>query len=297
MWVTALSYVAHQSTRNIQNMPKVAIQQPLPPPPSLNGAAASTGSSGRSRASSFRNHLRSGRSKVSSAQSSGVATPVVAQHPDANVRRDAFSKPTVPDSAFVPAIPRVPHSRKRSLTGPSRGRSGGMSSALCGYNTPTSYHTSTLAPGNSSVRMPSVSASSRPSMHTKHEDESVAADSDIVERDTRTLKHLPDPSPRPSEGADFGGNTNFFDAVGVVRMSAFSRTSASSRGTAPRPSIGSNYPISAPSAIPATRERSYSPGHTRQESSGSFIGPPDIDKARARGPAGNGLKGEAWREF
>lgn len=260
MWVKALSYIAHQSARHLA--------KPLPPP-SMTGATSE--SSTRSRASSVRNHFRSKLSHPSS----GVATPVPHQPSDPAVRRE--TKPPMPDSAFAPVIPRVPHSRKRSLTGPSgssapsRGRTNGRSNALCGYPVPTAHPNSLLA-GTSSVRVQSVSGnSSRRSI--------LASDEPALESDPpdeNRIRHL-DPSPRQSETADFGGNTNFFDAVGVVRMSAFSTPGPAGgntvRGGGPMGRVASDGQVSS---------------HMRQESSGDFIGPPDIGRVR---------RGENWKGF
>ena len=244
LWLTALSFLAHQSSSKAPNLSF------LPPAPSVH---ESESSGRRSRAGSF---LKGNKSKMSaSQQSSGQVTPTV-QPADPNAfRQGATAK--VPESAFAPAVPRVPHRRKRSNTGPSRTKP----SVSVNPTAVQSSNNSLFSAGNTSARVQSRASSSR--SFRPIEQESMPS-IDIQHR----LAPKSTMSPRDSSvSAEFGGNSNFFDAVGMVRMDAFMKPGVSA------PASGA--------VSPRNRELAQWQGHTRQESSGdSFHGPPDIIRQR-----------------
>ena len=247
MWLTALSFLSHSSS---PHNPRLSfLMADTPPAPSFH---ESESSGRRSRASSF---LRSSKTKTASQQSSGHATPT-AQQQEANILRKA-SNAQLPDSAYAPHVPRVPHRRKRSATGPSRGRP-----SIKGYSgANASSNNSMLSAGNSSAR---VQSQSRASSSRSFRAVEIEEEHPLPELEPR-LAVPDDASPRQSmASAEFGGNSNFFDAVGVVRMDAFMRPGPSSQTTA---------------------KSGASAAHGQGEGSGdSFYGPPDISRHR---PANN----------
>ena len=277
LWLTALSFLAHQSVQTIQSIPKFTLQ-----PPNSPMQDSFTVSSGRSGASSIRNALRSTKSKVSSQQSSGVATPVPGPQSEANVRRE-LPKINVPDYAVAPTVPRVPHSRKRSvsMTAPSSGHN-----VLGGYPVGTINSPILSTAGTSSTRGPSISATSGRSFRLPEEPSPVLPQFEF--QPDGVANH--DLSPRASGisgfSAEFGGNNNFFDAVGVVRMDAFSKP------------MGGKADAGLGVVRTGGREGPEGwPRHgERRGSSGSFIGPPDIGKLRPSQYAGKSGKG-IWSDF
>ena len=284
LWLTALSYLAHQSAQGVQEFPKYAFQ----PPNSPTVDSSVTLSSGQSRASSIRNPLRSTRSKAPSRQSSGVATPVVGQQADANNRREP-PKVIVPDYAFAPTVPRVPHSRKRSqsATGvmPLRGKPPMVQNNPLSAHPVTTMNSPTISiNGDHGFRFQSVSAaSSRRSVKQPDEDPAVAAVAQPVhfvpERSHLSPRELSPPPSGPRMSAEFGGNNNFFDAVGVVRMDAFSKQ-ANTR----------------PQSRRSQRQELQDQDHLRQDSDSSFVGPPDIGRHRAM-RQNNSPARDPWKNF
>ncbi|KAL9049906.1 MAG: hypothetical protein Q9162_006960 [Coniocarpon cinnabarinum] len=282
LWLTALSFLSHQSAQSMQSLPKFAFQPPQSPAVESNA----TVSSGHSRgSSSIRNPLRTTKSKATSRQGSGAATPVVCQESEANTKREA-PKVSVPNSAFAPTVPRVPHSRKRSMSATgvlsTRGRTGVTSNDALSGPPPSSLTSPAMSiHGGSSMRFPSMSrASSRPNV--KQSEVTSPTVEFVPETDQRAPQEL---SPRPSGlskiSSDFGSNSNFFDAVGVVRMDAFSRTSSSRPGTR--------------RAVRPLEQQDVD--HMRQDSDSSFVGPPDIGRHRSVQRPVNGGKGENWKDF
>lgn len=264
MWLTALSFLAHQSD---QTIPKYQFNPP--PPPSIQESSVS---SGRSRASSFRNPLRPGRSKNTSQQTSGQHTPVSQQF-DPNIQHQQ-PKAQVPDTAFAPAVPRVPHCRKRSLTGPSRGKAGSLASVAFRGRPPLSSNNSTT----SSACVQSVSGDSSRRDNRAQEDATAQPDRLRVLGQERNHDRNTRLSPRQSVGAEFGGNNSFFDAVGVMRMDAMIR----------EPGLKSKE-----SNVSQDDKNDFTKSHRRQSSSGSFDGPPDISRSRVPQRVGNsGLRAE-----
>ena len=272
MWLTALSFLSQQTSAG---NPRLSTFLPPPAPP-VASVPESESSGRRSRASSF---LRNTKKSVSQ-QSSGHATPTAQQH-EANALRQP-PNPRIPDSAFAPAVPRVPHRRKRSATGPSSGRP-----SLRGHpGTVASSNNSLLSAGNSSARLQSQSRASS------------ARSFRAPEPDYERRMPVPEVSPRLTEessdrqslaSAEFGGNNNFFDAVGVMRMDAFMKPGMDG---APRPDVAPtgpfrNFAAPAGPAGPA--------GHDRGTGSGdSFYGPPDISRHRPfiRRLGGSSLKSQ-----
>lgn len=255
MWLTALSFL---SQPNSTNNPRLSTL--LPPAPPASSVPESESSGRRSRASSF---LRSTKKSVASQQSSGHATPTAQQH-EANALRH-LPNAQLPDTAFAPTIPRLPHRRKRSATGPSSGR---PSFARQPGTAVTSSNNSLLSGGNSSARLqPQSRASSARSFRPPELDVEPAIPN-------MSLRFAEESSPRQSMvSADFGGNSRFFDAVGVVRMDAFMKPSTNGGG--PRGDVAPAGP-SQSFASAATQRQSRRDG--RRD---SFNGPPDISRHRS----------------
>ncbi|KAI9725390.1 MAG: hypothetical protein M1828_003240 [Chrysothrix sp. TS-e1954] len=290
LWLTALSFLAHGgATNNILNLPS-------PPPlmPFVQQESAAHSNSGRSSAASF---LRVKSSKNGSQVSSGHATPVVHEM-EAMVHKFGPKPSQVPDTAFAPTVPRVPHSRKRSVTGPSRSRAGFLPGSL---RSGSSSQAPTPRTGTGRSRSKSRVESSKsfkafdtdydampmpvplpvPSINplTQNPAPSYAPPPPPSQAHTNNLILHPsnlqstEPTPRPSgvsvEG-QFGGNSNFFDAVGVVRMSAFSKPGVDLALTDP-----------ATGAVVSGNAESRA-GHQGKNSEESFVGPPDIARSRGR---------------
>lgn len=238
LWLTALSFLAHNTSGDMPNLTLMA-------PSSTIQSGTSDSRSGRSRTSSILNPLKSRKQNSGSMISSGMATPHTHQSQLATtlITRDDG----VPDQAFAPAIPRVPHSRKRSSTGPSRGRSGfGGMSVRSSQANGLSSTTSMLSVDHYSMRAQSQSGASDGYSLREYGEELDAG----LRSNSAT--------PRLSVGsADFGGNNNFFDAVGVIGMDAFADPPAKTKSV-------------------VIKELS----HKKQDSKESFIGPPNIIKAR-----------------
>lgn len=268
LWLTALSFLAHHSDKNVS---KYNFQQD----PSLQESVAST--SGPSRPS---------KSKGNSEKGSGHETPVA---PNAHPPRTTSRAP-IADSAFAPAIPRLPHSRKRSSTNPSSNRAGGgLFSSL------SSAHASTCrltVNGNSSSRVQSIGRSASQRTPKTHDEDPAVTEQRGREGSRLDRYARSDASPGPSvnsASAEFGGNENFFDAVGVVKLDAFVRPTGSTPATA----------SAAPTAKTSMSndQRPDWNSHRRHESSGTFIGPPDISKTRPIRRAGTLRSGKEMSFF
>ncbi|KAI9653053.1 MAG: hypothetical protein M1831_006260 [Alyxoria varia] len=325
MWLTALSFLAHQSPNKPTNLSF------LPPAPSVQ---ESESSGRRSRASSFlKNAKKTNASVTQSQQSSGQATPTAQHQPEVPSLRQQPNQ-QVPDTAFAPTVPRVPHRRKRSNTGPSRGRSalgGGGSSALQSSN-----NSLLSTAGTSTNRAKSQSrASSARSVHGVDVPALPALDDDAAGGISPTAVRTPDlgdhrltmmlevdESCRDSTvSAEFGSNNNFFDMVGggagpgtgagtggtsgkggngnglgVVRMDAFMKPGVAGTPrtpTAPGAAAGGK---AAPSAIPyVSQTRPNGPGAPMSSVTSlghlsSVPSAPAVAAAAASGPAS-----EPWK--
>lgn len=200
VWLTALSFLALHTSYGV---------------PDLSGLPAPTAlleheSHANSRAASVRrNPIRLTRDRTRSGPSSRPATPAVA--PTNPVFHPRNIDSTTRDTAFAPNVPRVPALfRNRSITNPTHGRPTATASMRSQSINKSSNHS--MLSGSSSARARSPSRPSSAQRPT-HNGDAPNGGSGLEVRGS---------SPRLSDvGADFGGNQNFFDAVGMVRMDAF----------------------------------------------------------------------------
>lgn len=258
LWLNALSFLAHQSNTSDSDNDLHFPLETMPPAPS---PAESKLPSARD---SIRGPLASMRTSIGrqSSRSSGQATPTLARR-ESFVRQHQHQRQDsdIPDAAFAPTVPRVPiHSRKRSVTNPTRSRPtlGGLS-----LPSPTalgfSSNASMLSAASSSLRG-THSYSGASSMGQEH---SHAEVDETV--DWTTLPNNGHVARGSKESAEFGGNTNFFDAGGLFRMQAF---------VSPGVLVGTSRP----------KQQSYGPTPSQpmhgngEGSKDSFIGPPPIGR-------------------
>ena len=317
MWLTALSFLAHQSPNKPTNLSF------LPPAPSVQ---ESESSGRRSRASSFLKTAKKNNASVTqSQQSSGQATPTAQHQPDVPSLRQQ-PKQQVPDTAFAPTVPRVPHRRKRSNTGPSRGRSalsGGGSSALQSSNNSL---LSTAGTSTNRAKSHSRASSARsvrgvnvPALPSLHDDASGGISPTAVRTpelsDHRLTMMLEvDESCRNSTvSAEFGSNHNFFDmigggagpgagagtggangpggngnGVGIVRMDAFMKSGVAGNPKTP----------AAPAVPYVSQTRPNEPGAPMSSvtSLGHLSSAPNAPAVAATpGSAPNGSASEPWK--
>jgi len=200
VWLTALSFLAHHTSHGVPDLTGLPAPTPL----------QENDSHSNSRAASVRrNPMRLTRDKTRSGPSSRSATPTMATtNPESHPRNNVSN---TQDTAFAPHVPRVPTlSRNRSITNPTRGRPAATSSVRSQSMNVSSNHSMLSASSSTRARSPP-----RPSSAQKqgHNSEALNVENSLQVRDS---------SPRPSDlSAEFGGNQNFFDAVGMVRIDAF----------------------------------------------------------------------------
>jgi len=200
VWLTALSFLAHHTSHGVPDLTG------LPAPTSLQENDSHT----NSRATSVRrNPMRLTRDKPLSRPSSRSATPTMAPTNLVSYPRNNVS--TAQDTAFAPHVPSVPtFSRNRSITNPTRGRPTATSSVRSQSMNVSSNHSMLSASSSTRARSPPRPPSAQKQGHNI---EALHVENSLQVRES---------SPRPSDvSAEFGGNQNFFDAVGMVRMDAF----------------------------------------------------------------------------
>lgn len=218
VWLTALSFLAHSS----QAVPEI-VPAPLPiPKPTIPDFEVPRQGTTRLRRNGIRDSIRVAKGKTSAARSGPTSVNSRSGTDSMRGAESFYNARVSPESADPPTVPRftergysdksfppVPHSRKRSNTGPRippplsfRGFSGPVPT--------TSYH----APTSSTAGMSVGTAGSSDIYHSQGSS-SVAGYTGISASGRSSIR-TSDASGRPGAVVN-----NFFDAVGTMRMEAF----------------------------------------------------------------------------